>query len=109
MSFSKGVCNWCATVGIWAVRKSLKIWTRGRELTSRPADYESAALPLSYLGFGGDSYLSTLAKLVSIPRAEAVPELTNRAIPQCPQNPVSCSGEKRYCSWRGNRICSGAS
>jgi hypothetical protein len=28
----------------------LKIWSRGRELNSRPADYESAALPLSYLG-----------------------------------------------------------
>ena len=26
-------------------------WSRGRELNSRPADYESAALPLSYLGF----------------------------------------------------------
>jgi hypothetical protein len=26
------------------------IWSRGRELNSRPADYESAALPLSYLG-----------------------------------------------------------
>jgi hypothetical protein len=25
-------------------------WSRGRELNSRPADYESAALPLSYLG-----------------------------------------------------------
>src|SRR5882672_9345604 len=28
-----------------------RIWSRGRELNSRPADYESAALPLSYLGF----------------------------------------------------------
>ena len=27
-----------------------RIWSRGRELNSRPADYESAALPLSYLG-----------------------------------------------------------
>lgn len=27
-----------------------KIWSRERELNSRPADYESAALPLSYLG-----------------------------------------------------------
>jgi hypothetical protein len=26
------------------------VWSRGRELNSRPADYESAALPLSYLG-----------------------------------------------------------
>jgi hypothetical protein len=25
-------------------------WSRGRDLNSRPADYESAALPLSYLG-----------------------------------------------------------
>src|ERR1700680_4194564 len=43
-----------------------RYWSRGRELNSRPADYESAALPLSYLGFGGDSSLSTLGKLVSI-------------------------------------------
>jgi len=50
MSFSKPVCNWCATVGMWAVRKSLKKWSRGRELNSRPVDYESTALPLSYLG-----------------------------------------------------------
>ena len=28
-----------------------EFWSRGRELNSRPADYESAALPLSYLGF----------------------------------------------------------
>jgi hypothetical protein len=27
-----------------------EIWSRERELNSRPADYESAALPLSYLG-----------------------------------------------------------
>ena len=27
-----------------------KKWSRERELNSRPADYESAALPLSYLG-----------------------------------------------------------
>ena len=27
-----------------------RYWSRGRELNSRPADYESAALPLSYLG-----------------------------------------------------------
>ena len=33
-----------------AARKLLKRWSRGRELNSRPADYESAALPLSYLG-----------------------------------------------------------
>ena len=32
-------------------------WSRGRELNSRPADYESAALPLSYLGFVGCSGL----------------------------------------------------
>ena len=25
-------------------------WSRGRDLNPRPADYESAALPLSYLG-----------------------------------------------------------
>src|SRR5215831_3045228 len=39
--------------------KFWRYWSRGRELNSRPADYESAALPLSYLGvfitlaFGG--------------------------------------------------------
>jgi hypothetical protein len=27
-------------------------WSRGRDLNPRPADYESAALPLSYLGDG---------------------------------------------------------
>src|SRR6266404_2028807 len=36
-------------------------WSRGRELNSRPADYESAALPLSYLGF--DNKTKNLAKL----------------------------------------------
>jgi hypothetical protein len=30
--------------------KCLRIWSRGRDLNPRPADYESAALPLSYLG-----------------------------------------------------------
>jgi hypothetical protein len=30
---------------------SVKIWSREWELNPRPADYESAALPLSYLGF----------------------------------------------------------
>ena len=30
-------------------------WSRGRELNSRPADYESAALPLSYLGSAGSA------------------------------------------------------
>jgi hypothetical protein len=50
MSFNKGVCNGCATIGMRAVLKSLKIWSRERESNSRPADYESAALPLSYLG-----------------------------------------------------------
>ncbi len=29
---------------------SLTIWSREWELNPRPADYESAALPLSYLG-----------------------------------------------------------
>ena len=55
MSFIKAVCNWCATVGISAVRNLLKNWSRGRELNSRPADYESAALPLSYLGACNDN------------------------------------------------------
>src|SRR5258708_29201534 len=43
-----------------------KIWSRGRELNSRPADYESAALPLSYLGLVDQSYLSIRGKLLSI-------------------------------------------
>ena len=30
--------------------EAINVWSRGRELNSRPADYESAALPLSYLG-----------------------------------------------------------
>jgi len=34
------------------------------------SDYESAALPLSYLGLGGDSYLSIRGKLVSILRRD---------------------------------------
>src|SRR4029077_17614779 len=39
-------------VGIATVmsRGVKRLWSRGRELNSRPADYESAALPLSYLG-----------------------------------------------------------
>ena len=73
MSFSRPVCNWCATVGVRTNRKSLKIWSRGRELNSRPADYESAALPLSYLGFGGENYLSICGKLLSILQGDCVP------------------------------------
>jgi hypothetical protein len=34
-------------------------WSRGRELNSRPADYESAALPLSYLGLVEKSTLAS--------------------------------------------------
>ena len=37
-------------VSVKLIAKLLKVWSRGRELNSRPADYESAALPLSYLG-----------------------------------------------------------
>src|ERR1700730_16949838 len=36
-------------------------WSRGRELNSRPADYESAALPLSYLGLVEKSTLAPAA------------------------------------------------
>src|SRR5258705_1587047 len=36
-----------------------RIWSRGRELNSRPADYESAALPLSYLGLEQKSTLAS--------------------------------------------------
>src|SRR6266853_6710115 len=35
------------------------MWSRGRELNSRPADYESAALPLSYLGLEQKSTLAS--------------------------------------------------
>src|SRR5438445_7591297 len=37
----------------------LRKWSRGRELNSRPADYESAALPLSYLGLVKKSTLAS--------------------------------------------------
>jgi hypothetical protein len=48
-------------------RKELReFWSRGRELNSRPADYESAALPLSYLGAFFDN--SIRAKFLSIER-----------------------------------------
>src|SRR5260370_41363113 len=50
--------------------RAAREWSRGRESNSRPADYESAALPLSYLGLGGDSYLSIRGKLVSILRRD---------------------------------------
>ena len=36
-----------------------EFWSRGRELNSRPADYESAALPLSYLGLVEKSTLAS--------------------------------------------------
>ena len=55
-----GICQFAPTLnhlraGSWGDRKKLadskgNEWSRGRELNSRPADYESAALPLSYLG-----------------------------------------------------------
>jgi len=32
---------------------SARSWSRRRDLNPRPADYESAALPLSYTGAGG--------------------------------------------------------
>jgi hypothetical protein len=35
---------------LYLIDSQRKNWSRGRELNSRPADYESAALPLSYLG-----------------------------------------------------------
>src|SRR6266705_264420 len=44
------LCSRCAAGFGQLIPKLLKIWSRGRELNSRPADYESAALPLSYLG-----------------------------------------------------------
>ena len=45
------LCGRCAAGFGQLIAKLLKVWSRGRELNSRPADYESAALPLSYLGF----------------------------------------------------------
>src|SRR5207244_2120459 len=44
------LCSRCAAGFGQLIAKLLKVWSRGRELNSRPADYESAALPLSYLG-----------------------------------------------------------
>src|SRR6266403_873025 len=51
------MCNNCATDlgkrangSLYLIDSQRKNWSRGRELNSRPADYESAALPLSYLG-----------------------------------------------------------
>ena len=38
-----------------------KNWSRGRDLNPRPADYESAALPLSYLGESDNGRVSTLS------------------------------------------------
>jgi hypothetical protein len=40
-------------------------WSRGRELNSRPADYESAALPLSYLGLSWRPAVFTIASAES--------------------------------------------
>ena len=52
------LCNDCAADlekrpngNLYLIDSQGKNWSRGRELNSRPADYESAALPLSYLGF----------------------------------------------------------
>ena len=53
------------------VREAGEKWSREWELNPRPADYESAALPLSYLGSAGsagerrtriNSSISTLAE-----------------------------------------------
>src|SRR5712671_3695437 len=52
-----GECSATARLVVWPghlesqfIAGADRIWSRGRELNSRPADYESAALPLSYLG-----------------------------------------------------------
>src|SRR5437762_10608378 len=45
------------------------IWSRGRELNSRPADYESAALPLSYLGPILGSHSNTSGCTFSVDRS----------------------------------------
>src|SRR5580704_2028163 len=60
-----------ARTGESALRGVEKEWSREWELNPRPADYESAALPLSYLGLAGsagarrtrtESSISNLAK-----------------------------------------------
>src|SRR6266850_5729255 len=54
--YVRGVVTRCYQMALICSRGSelsisfLRRWSRGRELNSRPADYESAALPLSYLG-----------------------------------------------------------
>ena len=49
--------------------RTQKRWSREWELNPRPADYESAALPLSYLGpiLGSDSNTSCCAFSVDRP------------------------------------------
>lgn len=53
-----------ATVISLSLIESRRIWSRGRELNSRPVDYESAAQPLSYLGCCNDD--SIRGKMLSI-------------------------------------------
>ena len=55
---------WVPTSELIESAKVRGFWSRGRELNSRPADYESAALPLSYLGSFFDN--SIRAKFLSI-------------------------------------------
>src|SRR5215472_2671276 len=47
-------------------------WSRGRDLNPRPADYESAALPLSYLGLDCASHSITAPYASSVHKPLAV-------------------------------------
>ena len=48
---------------------SAKYWSRRRDLNPRPADYESAALPLSYTGFSQrPRYFAATVKGTTAPR-----------------------------------------
>src|SRR5215472_325771 len=50
-------------------RSVSKRWSRGRDSNPRPADYESAALPLSYLGIKTASHSITGSCALSVDRS----------------------------------------
>src|SRR5882762_8424574 len=69
-------------------QKEKRYWSRGRELNSRPADYESAALPLSYLGLEQKTTLASAencCQFISKP-----PVLSGIANSPLPSNAKSC-------------------
>src|SRR5437667_9581777 len=66
----------------WCLRSPCNHWSRGRDLNPRPADYESAALPLSYPGISrahGHTILHALRCLVLKARVLPVPTNVRRA------------------------------